>query len=97
MGFSSVFVVTNALRLKTWQPTKAKGNTDMVEKKLKVEGMMCEHCAGRVREAVEGVGGVRNVVVNLDEGMVTLEAGMLASDEKLVAAVEAAGYKASIA
>ena len=97
MGFSSVFVVTNALRLRSWQPIKAKGETDMVEKKLKVEGMMCEHCAGRVREAVEGVGGVRNVVVNLQEGTVTLEAGMLASDAKLVAAVEAAGYKAAMA
>ena len=97
MGFSSVFVVTNALRLRTWQPLQAKGETGMVEKKLKVEGMMCEHCAGRVREAVEGVGGVRNVVVNLEEGTVTLEAGMLASDAKLVAAVEAAGYKANIA
>ena len=101
MGFSSVFVVTNALRLKTWQPqgeiSNTKGSTDMVEKKLKIEGMMCEHCAGRVREAVEGVGGVRNVVVNLDEGTVALEAGMLASDDKLIAAIEAAGYKASVA
>ena len=101
MGFSSVFVVTNALRLRRWQPledtSNMKGETDMVEKKLKVEGMMCEHCAARVHEAIEGVGGVRNVEVNLAEGTVTLEAGMLASDEKLIAAVEAAGYKASVA
>ena len=101
MGFSSVFVVTNALRLAGWQPlartSDKKGTAEMVEKKLKVEGMMCEHCAGRVREAVEGVGGVRNVAVSLDEGTVTLEAGMLASDDKLVAAIEAAGYKASVA
>ena len=101
MGFSSVFVVTNALRLTSWKPqgktSKTKGESDMVEKKLKVEGMMCEHCAGRVREAVEGVGGVRNVDVNLEAGTVTLEAGMLASDEKLIGAVEKAGYKASIA
>ena len=101
MGFSSVFVVTNALRLRRWRPqgdtSNMKGSTDMVTKKLKVEGMMCEHCAGCVREAVEGVGGVRNIVVDLDEGTVTLEAGMLASDDKLVAAIEAAGYKAAIA
>ena len=69
----------------------------MVEKKLKVEGMMCEHCAGRVREAVEAVGGVRNVAVNLDGGTVTLECGMLATDDKLIAAIEAAGYKAGVA
>ena len=64
---------------------------------LKVEGMMCMHCVAHVREALEAVPGVRNVEVSLDEGTAVLEAGMLASDEKLVAAVEAAGYKAKMA
>ena len=136
MGFSSVFVVTNALRLRLWKPTELATYTtsasstnvlaaqnaaaecssrdaevvacesddlfdnkeeDMTEKTLKVEGMMCMHCVAHVKEALEAVPGVRNVEVSLDEGTAKLEAGMLASDEKLVAAVEAAGYKAQMA
>ena len=136
MGFSSVFVVTNALRLRLWKPTELATYTtsasstnvlaaqnaaaecssrdaevvacesddsfdnkeeDMTEKTLKVEGMMCMHCVAHVKEALEAVPGVRNVEVSLDEGTAKLEAGMTASDEKLVAAVEAAGYKAVVA
>ena len=108
MGFSSVFVVTNALRLRLWKPRgrqviidgnegKDKEDAEMRNVKLNVTGMMCEHCVAHVKEALEGVPGVRNVAVSLDEGTATLEAGMLAKDEKLVAAVEAAGYKAEVA
>ena len=119
MGFSSVFVVSNALRLRTWKPAEhaasrdvpaalvttelddasreAKGDEDMKEKKLNVEGMMCEHCVAHVTKALEGVKGVKNVRVSLDEGTAVVDAGLLVSDKALVTAVEDAGYKASIA
>ncbi|MBP3884207.1 MAG: heavy metal translocating P-type ATPase [Olsenella sp.] len=115
MGFSSVFVVTNALRLRAWRPSAARvgmgvpstdvqGNVtstkeeqEMTEKKLSVEGMMCEHCVAHVKEALEGVKGVENVVVSLDEGTATLDAGLLVQDDALVRAVEEAGYKARMA
>ncbi|MBQ9315812.1 MAG: heavy metal translocating P-type ATPase [Atopobiaceae bacterium] len=119
MGFSSVFVVSNALRLRTWKPAEhaasrgvpaalvttelddasreAEGDEDMKEKKLNVEGMMCEHCVAHVTEALEGVKGVKNVRVSLDEGTAVVDAGLLVSDKALVTAVEEAGYKASIA
>jgi Cu2+-exporting ATPase len=117
MGFSSVFVVSNALRLRTWKPaehaaaraatttvmtqddasTEAEGDQDMKEKKLNVEGMMCEHCVAHVTKALEGVKGVKNVRVSLDEGTAVLDAGLLVSDKALVAAVEDAGYKATMA
>ena len=119
MGFSSVFVVSNALRLRTWKPAEhaasrdvpaalvttelddasreAKGDEDMKEKKLNVEGMMCEHCVAHVTKALEGVKGVKNVRVSLDEGTAVVDAGLLVSDKALVTAVEEAGYKASIA
>ena len=64
---------------------------------LKVEGMHCEHCVANTKKALEAVPGVRNVEVSLEEGKATLEAGMVATDEKLVAAVEGAGFKASVA
>ena len=119
MGFSSVFVVSNALRLRTWKPAEhaasrdvpaalvttelddasreAEGDEDMKEKKLNVEGMMCEHCVAHVTKALEGVKGVKNVRVSLDEGTAVVDAGLLVSDKALVTAVEDAGYKASIA
>ena len=64
---------------------------------LKVEGMHCEHCVANTKKALEAVPGVRNVEVSLEEGKATLEAGMVATDEKLVAAVEGAGFKATVA
>ena len=126
MGFSSVFVVTNALRLRAWRPAPDRDDnpasatapapaaptpsatsaapaasdqkeTDMTEKKLNVEGMMCEHCVAHVREALEAVRGVENVRVSLDEKSATVDAGLLVRDDDLVAAVEAAGYKAELA
>ena len=117
MGFSSVFVVSNALRLFSWKPSmrrkevpfpvggpissaseeaEEKGCT-MTTKTLNIEGMMCEHCVAHVTKALEGVKGVSNVQVSLDEGKATLDAGPFVSDDKLVHAVEDAGYKAAIA
>lgn len=62
---------------------------------LKIEGMHCQHCVAATKAALEAVPGVRNVEVSLEDGMATLEAGMLASDERLVAAVEGAGFRAA--
>lgn len=65
----------------------------MASKTLDIEGMMCEHCVAHVTQALEGVRGVRNVHVSLDEKSATLDAGPLVSDKKLSKAVEEAGYK----
>ncbi len=105
MGFSSVFVVTNALRLRFWKPAPASAAAPAALKKeeamrnveLKIEGMHCQHCVASTKAALEAVPGVRNVEVSLEEGRATLEAGMTAGDDKLVAAVEGAGFKASVA
>jgi len=64
---------------------------------LKVEGMHCPKCVAKTKAALEAVPGVRNVEVSLEEGKATLEAGVVASDDKLVAAVEGVGFKASVA
>jgi Cu2+-exporting ATPase len=68
----------------------------MSQKRLKVEGMMCEHCVAHVTQALEGVKGVRNVQVSLDKGEATLDAGPLVRNGALVKAVEEAGYKATV-
>ena len=63
---------------------------------LKVEGMHCPKCVAKTKAALEAVPGVRNVEVSLEEGKATLEAGMVASNAKLIAAVEGAGFKATV-
>ena len=113
MGFSSVFVVTNALRLRTWKPSEvsteaaAPAATDVyveesrkettMTKTLNVTGMMCQHCVMHVTKALEGVPGVSSVDVSLEAGTATVEAGEGVTDEALVAAVADAGYEASVA
>jgi Cu2+-exporting ATPase len=59
---------------------------------ISIEGMMCEHCAARVRKALENVEGVSSAVVSLEEKKATVV--FEGSDPSaLSAAVEAVGYK----
>ena len=57
---------------------------------IKVDGMMCQHCAARVESAVSSVGAACKV--NLKKKSVTLELGE-ASLDAVKSAIEAAGYK----
>ncbi len=65
------------------------------ELRLRVEGMSCGHCVGRVTQALKGLRGVRDVRVSLEgkEAVVTIEPGAVRREE-LVRAVEGAGYRA---
>jgi len=64
---------------------------------LNVEGMHCEGCAPSVRAALEEVFGVKAASVGYESGkaVVSVDPESPASDEALVRAVEALGYKAS--
>ncbi len=66
--------------------------------RLVVEGMTCQHCVGRVTDALEAMPHVRAAAVDLEAGtadVTVAEAG--ASTAELVAAVTAAGYAARAA
>lgn len=119
MSISSVFVVTNALRLNRFQKRKfpeiaqeasadkpaetslkspdLPGNTEItqeeeMEKVLRIKGMTCSHCQGRVQKALAGVDGVDSAQVDLEahEARVT---GTDLQTDVLKSAVEDAGYE----
>ena len=66
------------------------------EKRLRVEGMKCHKCAGRVRGALEAVPGVESVVVDLEGKQATVHLGDSVLDEVLVGAVIEKGFEAEM-
>lgn len=98
MSLSSVCVVTNALRLNFFQfDQKIKDKiTETGELTmgvtLKIQGMMCPHCSGRVKTALEALDGVKSADVSHESGtaVVTLEKDVPL--EALKSLVEQQGY-----
>ena len=90
MSISSLFVVSNALRLRRFGNIKKakKGDKQMT---LKINGMMCMHCVAHVKKALESVVGVVSVEVDLKAGTATVTGS--ASADALRAAVIDAGYE----
>lgn len=69
----------------------------MTQKTLSITGMSCAHCVDHVKSALEGVQGVDSAEVSLAENEATVHTSTEVLDETLTAAVEAAGYEASVA
>jgi copper chaperone CopZ len=59
-----------------------------------VPAIHCEHCVMSIREEVEEVAGVDEVVVDLETKLVTVS-GRALDDAALRAAIEEAGYQAA--
>ena len=68
----------------------------VMEKKLSVEGMMCQHCVAHVKKALEGVEGVEEAVVDLDSNSATAKLSADVADQVLVDAIVDAGYEAKV-
>ena len=66
------------------------------ERRLRVEGMKCYKCAGRVRGALEAVSGVENAVVDLEGKQATVRLNDSVPDEMLVGAVIEKGFEAEM-
>lgn len=64
-----------------------------MQKIMKVNGMMCMHCAGRVESALTALDGVKTAKVNLPTQQVTITLVHAVPDDTLKAAVEKAGYR----
>ena len=66
------------------------------ERRLRVEGMKCHKCAGRVRGALEAVPGVESAVVDLEGKQATVHLSDSVLDEVLVGAVIEKGFEAEM-
>ena len=105
MSMSSVFVVTNALRLRFFKPShNGAGNPEkqvpeiikeenekMKTVVIKVNGMMCGHCSAAVEKACKNVPGTVDAVVDLAQKQMTVTGDAEAA--VLENAIVEAGYK----
>ncbi len=106
MSLSSFSVVTNALRLNLFKmhdpsrdhkirkklKTTSEKETKQMEKTIKIDGMMCNHCEMHVKKALEALNGVKSAEVSHTAGtaVVTLEKAV--ADSALKQAVVDQGY-----
>ena len=95
MCLSSLFVVTNALRLTRFGKDKKEkiAEDNGMKKTMKIEGMMCQHCVAHVTKALQGIEGVTSVEVNLKKKTAVVDLGAEVSDATLTAAITDAGYE----
>lgn len=95
MSLSSVFVVSNALRLRFFKPkhkmNQKQKEEKQMEKTMKIEGMMCAHCQAHVEKALNGIQGVQ-AQVDLKNNCAYLKLEQNVDESVLIKAVEAAGY-----
>lgn len=101
MSLSSVFVVSNALRLRLFNPKYVECTSkdvnyvvkenDIMDMIIHVEGMMCPHCKARVESVCKTIAGVSDAVVDLEKKQVTVTGN--ASVDALKKAITDAGYE----
>jgi len=94
MSLSSVTVVLNALRLRSYKPHYSKNmkEENHMEKTLIIEGMMCGNCARHVEGALKSVDGITRVVVDLKGGKAVIGLNKDVDQHTLAAAIDHAGY-----
>jgi Cu+-exporting ATPase len=101
MSMSSVFVVTNALRLRLFQPSRTpvaaapQAQETVIDENtptivIGVEGMMCHHCVAAVEKACKEVAGTAAATADLDNKIVTIRSH--AAPDALEQAIIDAGY-----
>lgn len=105
MSLSSFCVVSNALRLnlvkiydsskdhRVKNKIKEEKEIQMMDKVMKIEGMMCSHCEATVKKALEALPQVDSAQVDHNKGTATVKLRAQISDETLKKTVEDKDYK----
>ncbi len=93
MSLSSLFVVTNALRLNSLKLSDTKQlKENIMNKTIKIKGMMCPHCEARVKSILEGLEQVESAEVSHKKGYAKLNLKAEISNEQLEKIITEAGY-----
>ncbi len=103
MSMSSFCVVTNALRLNLYNIYSAKTDkkikspkrkeAKLMEKTIRIEGMMCPHCEARVKKLLEETEGISSALVSHTEGTAVITMETPINDDVLTKLITEDGYK----
>ncbi len=101
MSLSSFCVISSALRLNLFDLHSTKKDrkinfakeTKTMEKTMKINGMMCPHCSGRVKKVLEALPEVDEAVVSHESGTAVLTLNAPVADDVLKKTVEDQGYE----
>ena len=107
MSLSSVFVCLNSLRLRSFKSNVENlevenvNNENLKENKMSeskkiivnVDGMSCNNCAKHVKNALEGINGVNEAVVSLDDKNAEVSYTGSIDEEAIIEAIKEAGYE----
>lgn len=85
MSISSIFVLSNALRINNVKKEEIK----LMNKTVNIDGMMCNHCVNHVEEALKSLGA--DVKVSLEDNKAYLTNTAL-TDDQIKEAITNAGY-----
>ena len=77
---------------KNHEKEKEKEGGSIMNKTVKVEGMMCQHCVAHVKKALEALKGVQTAEVSLEQKQAVLTCTEQVTDAEIKAAIEEAGY-----
>ena len=77
----------------TEQNKQTEEKRTSMKKTMIIEGMMCNHCTGRVQKVLEAVDGVESVLMSLEEKSAEVICADTVTDEALTAVVTDAGYE----
>lgn len=106
MSLSSVFVVTNALRLNWFKMFDTKhdrkmkksvqdifDNGDMIQKTILIKGMMCPHCEATVQKALEEIDGINSAKASHIDGKAYITLSHDVPDKVIKKAIKNKGYR----
>jgi len=96
MCVSSLFVVTNALRIRV-NDKKTSGKTKKGESvmTIKIENMMCKHCEAKVTAILNELG-VENLKINLKKKLASFDLPSGLTEDQIVNALKKSDYDAIV-